>query len=264
MMIYKVQEPELFAAEIIGLDIEGLTNVLAKERYHDNLCAIQFRYDVEKNGFYDVKHLTSDDKENTCVINAFDRYSFALCPYVDERQESFRDQDGFLHRMIVQLGNSSASIECDCLKDYLGQFSVDNLKRKSAFEIRWKNWQNKFAFDLDENLLKRDYWTYKGRAQEQRDTNLEQGKYNEPIVYPKGSTPKSRFIHDLMTDFAIYLRKWAETVDPEFPEKYFPYCGYVNYLGDNPRILPDGKKMSILKRIDWLCQYLPRIYHHTH
>ena len=257
VMIYKMQEPNLFAAEIIGLDIEGLTNVMAKERHHDNRRAIQFRYEDEKKGFYDIKHLTREDKENTCVINAFDRYSFAHCPYNDERQESFQAQDDFLQRMIVQFGNSSALIECDCLKDYLAEFSVDNVKRKSAFEIRWDNWQYKMAIELDENLLKKDYWTYKSRAQEQRDANYKQGKYNEPIVYPKGSTPKSRFIHDLMTDFAIYLRKWAETIDPEFPEKYFPYCGYVNDLGiDNPRILPDGEEITILKRIDWLCQYL--------
>ena len=257
VMIYKMQESNLFAAEILGLDIEGLTNVLAKERHQDNRSAIQFRYDDEKKRFYDIKLLTRDDKENTCIINAFDRYSFAQCPYDDERQESFQDQDDFLQRMIVQFGNSSASIECDCLKEYLEEFSADNVKRKSAFEIRWDNWQYKMAIDLDENLLKKDYWTYKSRAQEKRDANYRQGKYNEPIVYPKGSTPKSRFIHDLMTDFAIYLRKWAETVDPEFPEKYFSYCGYVNYLGiDNPRVLPDGEKISILKRIDWLCQYL--------
>lgn len=257
VMIYKMQEQDLFAAEIIGLEINGLTDVLKKERYHYNWYAIQFRYDDENNRFYDIKYLTRHDKENTYVINAFDRYSFAHCPYDDVRQENFHDQDDFLHRIIVQFGNSSASIECDCLKEYLGEFSFDNVKRKSAFEIRWDNWQNKIEIDLDEDLLKKDYWTYKSRAQEQLDKNRRQGKFDEPVVYPKASTPKSRFIHDLMTDYAIYLRKWAETVDSDFPEKYFQYSGYIIDKGiDNPRVLPDGKKISILKRIDWLCQYL--------
>lgn len=60
-----------------------------------------------------------------------------------------------------------------------------------------------------------------------------------------------------MVDFAIYLRKWAELVEYEFPEKYYPYTGIVYDLGiEDPRELPDEKKMGILKRIDWLCQYI--------
>lgn len=257
VMLYKMQDTDKFAAEIMGLEIEGLTEVVERKVYQDKKLSVQFRYDVETKSYREIKPLSHDDKEHTCIINAFDRYSFAHCPYDDERQESFHDQDDFLPRMIIQFGNSSASIECDCLKEYLGQFPDDNIKRHSAFELKWDNWQYKMPFDLDEELEQREYWTYRSRAQEQRDANFRNGKYNEPIVYPKGSTPKSRFIHDLMTDFAIYLRKWAEKVDPDFPEKYFSYCGYVHDLGvDNPRVLPDGVNMSILKRIDWLCQYL--------
>lgn len=60
-----------------------------------------------------------------------------------------------------------------------------------------------------------------------------------------------------MVDFAIYLRKWAEQVDYEFPEKYYRYAGMVYDLGvEDPRELPDGEKIGILKRIDWLCQYI--------
>lgn len=65
---------------------------------------------------------------------------------------------------------------------------------------------------------KKEYWTYKDRAKEQKEKNLRSGQYDKPVQYDKKSTPKSRFIHDLMVDFAIYLRKWAEQVDYEFPE----------------------------------------------
>lgn len=257
VMVYKTQEPNKFVAEIIGLEIDGITDKVESESSRKKNLSVQFRYDFEAKRPCEVKSLSRDDKEHTCIINAFDRYSFAHCPYDDKRQEGFHDQDDFLPRMIIQFGNSSASIECDCLKEYIGQFTDDNIKRHSAFEVKWNNWQYKMSFDLDEKLEQREYWTYNSRAQEQRKANFRNGKYHEPIVYPKGSTPKSRFIHDLMTDFAIYLRKWAEKVDPDFPEKYYSYCGYVHDLGvDNPRVLPDGKKMSILKRIDWLCQYL--------
>lgn len=257
VLVYKMQDTDRFAAEFVGLEIDGITDKVKNRSYRENVRAVQFRYDLGTGMFSDQMPLSPDAMENTCVINAFDRHSFANCPYNDERQESIRQQDEFLPRMITQFGNSSASVECECLQEYLSQFSADSIKRKSAFEIRWDNWQNRIAIELDDELLKREYWTYKSRAEEQRRRNHERGKFNAPIVYPKSSTPKSRFIHDLMTDYAIYLRKWAETVDSEFPEKYFSYCGYVHNLGvEDPTVLPDGEKMSILKRIDWLCQYI--------
>lgn len=257
VLVYKMQGTGRFAAEIVGLELKGLSDNVEKRPYHTGILSIQFVYNADTGKFEDVKQLCPDDMENTCVINAFDRYSFAHCPYRDERQESIRQQEDFLPRMITQFGNSSASIECECLQEYLGKFPPDSIKRNSAFEIKWNNWQNRIAFGLDEELMKREYWTYKSLAEEQRDENLRKGRYKAPIVYPKGSTPKSRFIHDLMTDYAIYLRKWAETVDPEFPEKYYSYFGYIHNLGvKDPTVLPDGKNLSVLKKIDWLCQYI--------
>lgn len=60
-----------------------------------------------------------------------------------------------------------------------------------------------------------------------------------------------------MTDFAIYLRKWAECLDEDFPEDTLSCSREIYDLGiEDPTVLPDGKKISILKRIDWLCQYI--------
>ena len=60
-----------------------------------------------------------------------------------------------------------------------------------------------------------------------------------------------------MTDFAIYLRKWAECIDEDFPGNTFSWSGTIYDLGiKDPTVLPDGEKISILKRIDWLCQYI--------
>jgi hypothetical protein len=233
VMLYKMQGQNKFAAEIVGLDLSGLTDDLDCKQQRGYIQAIQFQYNPENGEFTDVTQLKPDDKENTCVVNAFDRNSFANCPYDDERKEGFYDNEELLPRMITQFGNSSASIECECLKEYLSQFSPNNVKRKSAFEIKWDNWQNKITLELSENLLRTDYWTYKSRAQEKRNRNFKKGKHHD------GSTPKSRFIHDLLTDFAIYLRKWADTVDPEFPQYR---GGLYNFGIKNPTELPDGKK----------------------
>lgn len=160
--------------------------------------------------------------------------------------------------MITQFGNASVSMECDYLKAYLNKMPQESIKRNASLVIRWNNWQYKHKFDQDEHLVKREYWTYKDKAEKQRTNNARHGKpYDTPIKYSKNSTPKSRFLHDLMTDFAIYLRKCAECVDENFPDKYYRWAGYTEDLGvDNPRELPDGENLSILKRIDWLCQYI--------
>lgn len=243
LLLYKMHNENDFFVEEVGLGNETR--------------AYCFTYDFDKHEILKYIPAAYDDHEDTYIINAFDRYAFASCPYDNVRQEQMFDNNQFIPRKITQYGKSSVSMECEFLKEYLSHFSEKSIKRRVSFVIGWKNWQNKIQSDLDEKLIKREYWTYKDRAEEQRDKNFRNGQYNKPIEYDKKSTPKSRFIHDLMVDFAIYLRKWAELMEYEFPEKYYPYTGIVYDLGiKDPRELPDGKKMGILKRIDWLCQYI--------
>ena len=243
LLLYKMHNENDFFVEEVGLG--------------NKTRAYCFTYDFDKHEILKYIPAAYDDHEDTYIINAFDRYAFASCPYDNVRQEQMFDNNQFIPRKITQYGKSSVSMECEFLKEYLSHFSEKSIKRRASFVIGWKNWQNKIQSDLDEKLIKREYWTYKDIAEEQRDKNFRNGQYNKPIEYDKKSTPKSRFIHDLMVDFAIYLRKWAELVEYEFPEKYYPYTGIVYDLGiEDPRELPDGKKMGILKRIDWLCQYI--------
>ena len=243
LLLYKMHNENDFFVEEVGLG--------------NKTRAYCFTYDFDKHEILKYIPAAYDDHEDTYIINAFDRYAFASCPYDNVRQEQMFDNNQFIPRKITQYGKSSVSMECEFLKEYLSHFSEKSIKRRASFVIGWKNWQNKIQSDLDEKLIKREYWTYKDRAEEQRDKNFRNGQYNKPIEYDKKSTPKSRFIHDLMVDFAIYLRKWAELVEYEFPEKYYPYTGIVYDLGiEDPRELPDWKKMGILKRIDWLCQYI--------
>lgn len=243
LLLYKMHNENDFFVEEVGLG--------------NKTRAYCFTYDFDKHEILKYIPAANDDHEDTYIINAFDRYAFASCPYDNVRQEQMFDNNQFIPRKITQYGKSSVSMECEFLKEYLSHFSEKSIKRRVSFVIGWKNWQNKIQSDLDEKLIKREYWTYKDRAEEQRDKNFRNGQYNKPIEYDKKSTPKSRFIHDLMVDFAIYLRKWAELVEYEFPEKYYPYTGIVYDLGiEDPRELPDGKNMGILKRIDWLCQYI--------
>lgn len=258
LMLYKMSKPGAFFVEMVGINIEDLNNQEdSLWGMRDGAHVFRFTYDFDANRIANVENARYEDTEETCIINAFDRNAFAFCPYEDEHSNGFHEENGFLPRMLAQFGKSSISTECAYLQEYLKSFQEGNIKRKASLVIKWNNWQNKHQFDLNEKLMRRDYWTYKSRAEEQRERNYKTGKYHEQVTYPNDSTPKSRFLHDLMTDFAIYLRKWAECVDENFPEKYYRWTGGIYDLGiKNPRVLPDGKKMSILKRIDWLCQYL--------
>ena len=99
---------------------------------------------------------------------------------------------------------------------------------------------------------------------------------------PRPSPPKSVTCQIAPYLFELNCRKEADGVRSLRIEKclFFwctqsracgymdPYTGIVYDLGiEDPRELPDGKKMGILKRIDWLCQYIdPKIrnYHPIH
>ena len=97
------------------------------------------------------------------------------------------------------------------IKSYIKHFGSDNVKRKTALQIGWNNWQNKIPLELPKKLLKSDYRSFH--------------EFKRAKEFSKKESPKFRFIHDLMIDFAIYLRKWAALLDPEFPSKYFRFSG---------------------------------------
>lgn len=259
-MLYKMEVKNEFFVEIVGMSIHGIKKNISSNHIDSKTikAVYKIKYDFNSQKITDVRDANYEDAEHTYIINAFDRNAFADCPYENERQEGVVNHDNFIGRMINQFGNASVSMECDYLKAYLNKMPQESIKRNASLVIRWNNWQYKHKFDLDEHLVKGEYWTYKDKAEKQRTNNARHGKpYDTPIKYSKNSTPKSRFLHDLMTDFAIYLRKCAECVDENFPDKYYRWAGYTEDLGvDNPRELPDGENLSILKRIDWLCQYI--------
>lgn len=259
-MLYKMEVKNEFFVEIVGMSIHGIKKNISSNHIDSKTikAVYKIKYDFNSQKITDVRDANYEDAEHTYIINAFDRNAFADCPYENERQEGVVNHDNFIGRMITQFGNASVSMECDYLKAYLNKMPQESIKRNASLVIRWNNWQYKHKFDQDEHLVKREYWTYKDKAEKQRTNNARHGKpYDTPIKYSKNSTPKSRFLHDLMTDFAIYLRKCAECVDENFPDKYYRWAGYTEDLGvDNPRELPDGENLSILKRIYWLCQYI--------
>lgn len=251
LMIYKMAGNNAFLCEVVGLEINGMTDEKKEKQIPGTERCIRFEYNFEHGTISNVKTVKRDEHENTYIVNTFDRYAFAHCPYSDNRENMDNEGLGqFLFRKISPYGRDSVSMECEYLQDYLQQFAEDSIKRKAAFVITSENWQNVLKNEIPKKAAKRYYWTFKKRAFDLRMESFRKGKNGE-ITYPEFLTPKKRFLHDLMMDFAIYLRKWADCIGHR--EDY----GYMQEAGiRNPTVLPDREKMPVLKRINWLCQYI--------
>ena len=185
LMLYKKEADDEFLAEVVNMEIDGLnaqdghrTWELGKDQ-----AIVTFRYDYEHHRIYDARNAEAKDREYTYVVNAFDRYSYADCPYEDKKMESIQEKDGFIPRMLTQLGRADVSLECEYLKDYLAQFSEDSIKRKASFVIKRDNWKDFHKFELDEDLMKSDYWTYESRLQEKEERNRVAGRRGVKATY---------------------------------------------------------------------------------
>ena len=161
LLLYKMQQSDTFAVESLGLEVEGIpSNVMEAKQFDRNCWSACFNYDFHSNRIQHAKLMGDKDMEDTCIVNAFDRYSFAKCPYDDDKEEAVERTDGWVPRMVSQFGNTRVSMECVALKSYIKHFGSDNVKRKTALQIGWNNWQNKIPLELPKKLLKSDYRSF--------------------------------------------------------------------------------------------------------
>lgn len=235
-LLYQKDAPEHFVVEYVGIDIEGITDVNTSGKKYG---LAEFTINGQTGEIEEIEPIPKFDS-SVCIINAFDRSSFAHCPYDDIRTERIENPYGLVPRIIAPFGRFSISMECILLKNYIKGFPKESVKHKAAFEITCDNWKYELNTEFDERLYKKYYWTYKDFIRDQKVKNLKNGlPYNTPVTYPKRTTSKTRFIHDLMVDYAIYLRKWVEGIRAH----------------DMDLSVDHGKK-SILKRIEELSQFI--------
>lgn len=89
---------------------------------------------------------------------------------------------------------------------------------------------------------------------------------------------KNQFVHDLWTDYALYLRKWISYIkafpeeidEPDASGMFDVNREFLDYYfekeqneagvrdGIDPTTLPDFEKISILKRLTWLSMWIDR------
>ncbi|MBP3241007.1 MAG: AAA family ATPase [Oribacterium sp.] len=241
-----------------------------------------FRFKVDERGNpinASVVRPVELGKSLTYVFNGLDKNAFAKYPYLDERREGVDNSGNWMPRYVAEYHRTTLWNSCSFLKEYIYEFSEDSIKRKAALVIENQNWGDKVRQYLDEKLENHDYWTFI-----QRNRHDEELQYlGKKVKKHKQVSIKHQFIHDLWTDYALYLRKWISYIEmfpEEIPKDQLDSSGttdvyqeYMDYYFEkemeedtgrkdkniiDPTILPDFEDISILKRIEWLSMYIDR------
>lgn len=184
------------------------------------------------------------------IINSFDRHSFASCPYEDIHQEGFHRQDEYLQRIISPFGKTNVGIACEWIKRYIDEFPLTSIKRKASLVFKSHNWAKGEPSVIDENILRKQYWTYRDR--ELFDKEFKQKNCN--------ISNREKFLHDLLADYALYLREYLEAFMME--ERLRDFERGISHRGNRPSNKPNpfhspdhwgnGSTKNLLTRIEWL------------
>ena len=259
-------------------------DVIEHIRREDSMQMYKFKVDSAGNPV-DIKEvINSKDLANdiTYIFNGYERYAFPHCPYEERRFETVVNDSKWQIRINAEYHKTTLWNSCRFLKEYIDTFAPDNIKRKSALVINSSNWAGTIKQHINEKLVRHDYWTFYGR----RLQNDEARALGRPIKERNLPAIRHRFVHDLWTDFALYLRKWISYIEmfpQEIPEESLDYTGtkdvyqeYMDYLFEkerdeaertsgkrkgiaiDPTVLPDYEEISILKRLEWLSMYIDR------
>ena len=212
----------------------------------------------------------------TCVFSGFDKHAFASNPYSDDKLKDVSTDGSWMPRFIAEYHKTALWSSCSLLKEYVEEFAEGSIKRKAAFVIENHNWADKIKQHIGDDLEDHDYWTFIGRSMKD-ELDYFRG---EKVKKRKQVSIKHQFIHDLWTDYALYLRRWIsyiQTFPEEIPEENLDasstadvYQEFLDYYfekeqeesgdtsGIDPTVLPDFENISILKRIEWLSMYIDR------
>ena len=265
-LLYKCDGDEnRFAIEVYNMFIPQITKTagvqLKGKKSSPKFGFWQFQYDFKRNELKGIYPVEDGVEFGTAIVNTFDRNAFAKYPYHDVVEPA---KGNWLPRKVTPYSESFPAKIVNAAREYVEQMPDDSIKRKASFVISRINWQYKLNVELPHDLLESEYWLYGERRLDGVVQSLSDIPYASPITgrLQKGksrgkATPKEMFLHDLLTDYAIYLRKVASSVTllgNELP-KYRPLHKVDDI--DTPTVLPDNEKdLTLEKRLMWLGQYI--------
>ena len=213
------------------------------------------------------------------VLNSYDINAFLTPPYPDEK-EDMQDLGGssWIGRMVCPYHRAPLWNICNYIRDYIRRVEPGSIKRCVSFVLSTHNFAERYPLKL-ENAVEEEYWTFYQVKQDERlaEFDDEARRRLQKRRKKRDLTNKQMFIHDLWTDYAHYLRKWVEKIllynaEEQIPEdrqdasgktdvfqEFIDYYTGKEYEDDfDPSQLPDGQKMSIVKRCTWLAEFIDR------
>jgi len=210
------------------------------------------------------------------IFNAYDVNAFLQSPLEADRETQDDFRSDFIGRYFLPYQNTALWFLCDYIREYAKDVETGQSKRTVQFVLSTHNFSDKYPLELPQSITE-EYWTFAERERDEENSSygkeIEQKHINHNTS--KQLSPKNKFIHDLWTDYAKYLRKWIERIlsfKEEIPKENLDYSGkkdvyqeFVDYYAEkeyqediDSTILPDGQKMSIVKRCTWLAEYIDR------
>lgn len=228
---------------------------------------------------YGKGHLDEKARDRAMIMNCYDPNAFIKTPYVQDK-ETYEDfsRSSWIGRAVMPYSRTSLWQVCDYIRDYIMKVEPGSIKRQVSFVLSTHNFAEQYPLKLPK-AVEREYWTfYEIRQDEMRAAyDDEARKRLGRRKKKKNLSNKQMFIHDLWADYAKYLRKWAEkirnyTEEEEIPEDNLDASGetdvyqeFIDYHTEKEydediiaSQLPDGEKISIVKRCLWLAEYIDR------
>lgn len=218
-------------------------------------------FEYKNNEIRKARVKGKDEDVSTIIVNSFQRDALRDNYFNNVRYDSSYKNDILIPRYIQPYDKTNAAYACMYVRDYIDDLPEDNIKRDARFQIRAMNWFRKLPNRIDEELEKKEYWFYHDFINDDGiNTVLDVPLYfDRNIKNTSRVSPKEKFIHDLLTDYALYLRKWAALISP-ITAHQIEVRRAMGIIIDNGipdcHMLPDGRCDDLRKRIDWLCQYI--------
>ncbi len=219
---------------------------------------IEFEYadgKIRKSKCVDTKK-----EHGTVVVYSYDRNSVSPRLFPEIHVDGAIQESRFFQRFTIPFERSNVGVACWFVREMIEDLPEDNVKRDAALEIASINWSERLNVKLPDDVMAEYRFYHDNLYDKSWKSVLDVPRFFEDNRLPgDGVSEKEKFVHDLLTDFALYLRKWAQTITPVTERRLAMYraMGMIRDLGiDDFASLPDGKCDDLKRRIDWLCQYI--------
>ena len=147
--------------------------------------------------------------------------------YEDEKETYDDFRNDWIGRMVVPYHRTSLWKLCDYIRDYIASVESGSLKREVSFVLSTHNFADNYPIKLS-NAVEEDYWTFFSLESDQHIASLDEDaaarlkKRKKQVEKLIQHSKKELFIHDLWTDYAMYLRKWVAKIQNFNAEETIP------------------------------------------